>query len=213
MSIRNYADTAIEQGKLATEQANQFFGTLAGRAAGAVGELRAQAEHALPLDTIKSAVEPYVEQARKLAQKQAQNVSHRAEGLLGTVRQTVTSDPRLAKAVATAETVAGALVETVQDRVVTPVVNLAGRGDKPASRPASKPAASAARKPAATRPATKSATKPATKAATKSATKSATNPATKPAAKKATAKPVAKKSTTTAPNKRTTKSTAAKSTG
>jgi hypothetical protein len=204
MSIRNYADTAIEQGKLATEQANQFFGTLAGRAAGAVGELRAQAEHALPLDTIKSAVEPYVEQARKLAQKQAQNVSHRAEGLLGTVRQTVTSDPRLAKAVATAETVAGALVETVQDRVVTPVVNLAGRGDKPASRPASKPAASAARKPAATRPATKSATKPATKSATK--------PATKSAAKKATAKPVAKKSTTTAPSKRTTKSTAAKST-
>ena len=188
MSIRTYADSALEQGKLATEQANQIVGNLAGRAAGAVGELRAQAERALPLDTIKSVVEPYVEQARKQVQKYGSTVTDRAEGVFGAVRQTVNSDPRLAKAVATAETVASTVVVAVQERVVKPVIDRTGIGGKPTSTPADQTAAAANRKPATTRPATK----------------------------KATAKPAAKKTTTasarTTPAKRATKSTASKPT-
>jgi hypothetical protein len=187
MSIRTYADSAIEQGKLATEQANQIVGNLAGRAAGAVGELRAQAERALPLDTIKSVVEPYVDQARKQVQKYGSTVTERAEGVLGAVRQTVNSDPRLAKAVATAETVASTVAVVVQERVVKPVIDRTGIGSKPAATAKSDVSAAASRKPATTRPATKKAT-------------------AKPAAKKTTA------SASTTPTKRTTKSTASKPT-
>jgi hypothetical protein len=189
MSIRTYADSAIEQGKLATEQANQIVGNLAGRAAGAVGELRAQAERALPLDTIKSVVEPYVDQARKQVQKYGSTVTERAEGVLGAVRQTVNSDPRLAKAVATAETVASTVAVTVQERVVKPVIDRTGIGGRPTSGATNEATVTANRKLATTRPATK----------------------------KATAKPVAKKATTTPAGtpavKRTTKSTASKPTG
>jgi hypothetical protein len=171
MSIRTYTDSAIAQGKLAAEQANQFVGSLAGRAAGAVGELRTHAERALPIDTIKSAVEPYVGRTRDQIQKQY---------------QTVSSDRRVAKAVATAETVAGAVTDTVQERVVKPVAGFTGLGGNRTS----KPAATAARKPAATRP------------------------ATKPATKKAAAKPAAKKSTSTGTtaSKRTTTGTDSTST-
>ena len=149
MTIKHYADTAIEQGKLATEQANQFVGNLAGRAAGAVGELRAQAERALPIDSIKSVVEPYLEQARKHMQKYGSTVSDRAEGVVGSVRQSANNDPRIAKALATAETVAA----TVQERVVKPVADRTGLGNR-----VSKPTTAANRKPANTRPATKKAT-------------------------------------------------------
>lgn len=174
MSIRTYADNAVAQGKLAAEQANQFVGSLADRATGAVGELRAHAERALPIDTIKSVVEPYVARTREQLQKHV---------------QTVTSDPRAAKAIATAETVAGVVTDTVTEHIVKPVVSRTGLG-----KPASKPVVTETRKPAATRPATKPA---------------ATTASTKPAAKKASSKPAAKKagSTGAAPSKRTTRST------
>jgi hypothetical protein len=188
MSIRTYADSAIEQGKLATEQANQIVGNLAGRAAGAVGELRAQAERALPLDTIRSVVEPYVQQARKHVQKYGSTVSDRAEGVFGAVRQTVNSDARLAKAVATAETVASTVVVAVQARVVKPVIERTRIGGTAATPPADQARATTNRKPASTRPATKKAT-------------------AKPAVTKATTA-----STGTTPTKRATRSTATKPT-
>lgn len=167
MSIRTYADTAIAQGKLAAEQASQFVGSLSDRAAGAMGELRAQAERALPIDTVKSVVEPYVVRAREQIQKHV---------------QTVASDPRAAKAIATAETVAGMVTDTVHTaraHVVKPVVSRTGLG-----KPASKPVVTETRKAAATRPAT---------------TPTAKKAATKPAAKKAS-------STGAAASKRTSKS-------
>jgi len=170
MTIKHYADTAIEQGKLATEQANQFVGNLAGRAAGAVGELRAQAERALPIDSIKSVVEPYLEQARKHMQKYGSTVSDRAEGVVGSVRQSANNDPRIAKALATAETVAS----TVQERVVKPVADRTGLGNR-----VSKPTTATNQKPANTRPATKKATaKPAVK---KTTTASTSTPSTRTA--------------------------------
>ena len=207
MTIKHYADTAIEQGKLATEQANQFVGNLAGRAAGAVGELRAQAERALPIDSIKSVVEPYLEQARKHIQKYGSTVSDRAEGVVGSVRQSANNDPRIAKALATAETVAA----TVQERVVKPVADRTGLGNR-----VSKPTTAANRKPANTRPATKKATakaKPAAKktTTTRSASTASTGTASAGTATTGTASTGTPPTSTTA-SKSTPKSTGSEST-
>ena len=166
--IRSYADSAIEQGKhvvgqaveQASAQLNGLTGTarsnvtgLTNRAGGAVNDLRTQAEKTLNIDAIRTAVEPYLAQAKQYRA----SVTDRAEGLFETVK----ADKRVAKVVSTAETLRGTVVETVTERVVKPVASITGR--KPATE---KPAARAA-KPAATRPA---AAKPATKTTAKKAT-------------------------------------------
>lgn len=176
--IRAYADSALEQGKQVvgqaqaqlndvTGQANEFVGKVTGtakdnvsgltsKATDAVNDLRSQAEKAINIDAIKTAVEPYLAQAKQYRS----SVTDRAESLFESVRK----DKRVAKVVATAESLTGVVVETVNVRVVKPVVSLTGLGSKPA--PKRKPAAKAATKPAATRPAAKKA--PAKKAASKS---------------------------------------------
>jgi len=180
--IRNYADTALEQGKQVvgqaqaqltdvTDQANQFVGKLTGTATDAVNDLRSQAEKAINLDAIKTAVEPYLAQAKQYRS----SVTDRAEGLFDSVR----SDKRVAKVVATAESLTGVVVETVNERVVKPVASLTGRSPKTVSKPTVRK--SPAKKAAAKKAPAKAATKPAT---------------TRPAAKKAPAKKSA--STTTA---------------
>jgi uncharacterized protein YjbJ (UPF0337 family) len=205
--IRSYADTALEQGKNVvgqaqaqltdvTGQANEFVGKLTGtakdnvsgftsKATGAVNDLRAQAEKTINLEAIKSAVEPYLAQAKQYRS----TVTDRAEGLYGSVYKSVKSDKRVAKVLETAESLTGVVVETVQDRVVKPVVSLTGRGTAPApaARPAAKrttttkPAAkrTTTTKPAATRPA-------ATRTAAKKAPAKKATTARKAPAKKAT---------------------------
>jgi hypothetical protein len=172
--IRGYADTAIEQGKhvvgQAVGQAQAQFTEFSGRAAGAVNDLRVQAEKTLNIEALRTAVEPYLAQARQYRA----SVTDRAEGLLGSVK----GDKRVAKVVATAESVSGVVVDTVTERVVKPVTTLTGRAGKPAAT------AGTAGKPAATRPAAQKA--PAKKAATTTA---------KPTAAKRTTP--AKKATTT----------------
>jgi uncharacterized protein YjbJ (UPF0337 family) len=193
--IRSYADTALEQGKNVvgqaqaqltdvTGQANEFVGKLTGtakdnvsgftsKATGAVNDLRAQAEKTINLDAIKSAVEPYLAQVKQYGS----SVTERAEGLYESVK----SDKRVAKVITTAESVTGAVVETVQDRVVKPVATLTGRGSKPApvkkatATPAAKTATKRAStaKAAATRPAKKAPAKKATSAARKAPAKKA----------------------------------------
>lgn len=159
--IRNYADTAIEQGKhvvdQAVGQAQANVSVLTNRASGAVADLRTQAEKTLNVDAIRTAVEPYLAQARQYRS----SVTDRAEGLFETVK----SDKRVAKAISTAESVTGAVVGAVNERVVKPVNSLTGRGStkptrtspaKPASKTtAKKSTAKKASKPAATRPAAK----------------------------------------------------------
>jgi hypothetical protein len=150
--LRSYADNAVNQGKHALDSAqaqlNDVTGNateLYGKAADAVSDLRAQAEKAVNLDAIKTAVEPYLQQARGYVQ----TAGDRAEVLLGTVK----SDKRVAQLV----DVAGAVVETVQQRVVQPVQALTRRETKPApvAKPAPKATTRPASKPAATKPATK----------------------------------------------------------
>jgi hypothetical protein len=178
--LRSYADSAVNQGRQVldssintaqvqlndvTGQANEFYGKtkenvaeITEKAAAAVNDLRAQAEKAVNLDAIKTAVEPYLQQVKGYTHQ----VSDRAELLFDNVK----TDPRVAKVVDAAEV----LVTTVQERVVKPVQSLTGLG---APTPAAKPAPKAAAKPAATKPATKPAT---------------AKPATKPAARKVPAK-------------------------
>jgi hypothetical protein len=202
--IRSYADTALEQGKSAVNQAvgqaqaqisqaqaqlNGITGTaktnvseLTNRAQGAVTDLRTQAEKTLNIDAIKTAVEPYLAQARQYRA----TVTDRAEELFETVYGTVTRDKRVAKVVATAESFSGVVVETVTERVVKPVASLTGRGSKPATR---KAPAKSATKAASTRPAAKksSATSAAKTAPAKKAT-AARSTATKSTPRKAAAK-------------------------
>ena len=183
--IRSYADTAVSQGKQVldqaqaqlndvTGQAGELYGKtrvnvsgIASKAGTAVTDLRVSAEKAINIDAIKTAVEPYLAQAKDYRS----TVTERAETLLANVK----SDTRVARLVDTAGSVTGVVVETVQERVVKPVQSLTSRGAKPVAKPAgpAKPSPSAAAKPES-KPA---ATKPAS-----------TKPASKPAARKAPAR-------------------------
>jgi hypothetical protein len=125
--IRNYADNALEQGK-----------HVVGQAHAQLNDLRAQAEKSFNVDQVKSSVEPYLAQAKQYGSE----LTGRAEGLIETVKK----DPRVGKAVTSAEELTAVVVATVHQRVVRPVVSLTGRGTAPAPRPR-------AAKPATTRPA------------------------------------------------------------
>lgn len=183
--IRSYADTAVNQGKqsLASAQAqlNDVTGaageyvarytstarvnasSIADKANEAVTDLRTTAEKAINLDAIKTAIEPYLAQAKEYGT----SVTDRAEVLISNLR----SDKRVAKVLDTA----GVVVGQVQERVVKPVQSLTGRPAKPATAtPAPKPAAKAAgaTKPATTKPAVRPAARKTT--ARKTATKRTT---------------------------------------
>jgi len=145
--IRSYADSALEQGKQVldqaqaqlndvTGQANEFVGKLTNtaktnyselstKATDAVTDLRAQAEKALNLEAIKSAVEPYLAQAKDYRS----SVTDRATGLLDSVK----SDKRVASLISSVESASDTVVETVTERVIKPVQSLTGRGVKVAA--------------------------------------------------------------------------------
>lgn len=172
--LRSYADKAQAQLNDVSGQANELYGKtkenvseIAGKATSAVHDLRLQAEKAINLDAIKTAVEPYLAQVKDYTS----TVTDRAEGLLSGVK----GDKRVAKIVDAARPV----VDVVETRVVKPVQSLIVRNQKPAAkRPASKSTTAASKpatKPAATKPASKpaSATRPAVrKAPAKRTTKS-----------------------------------------
>lgn len=81
--IRGYADTAIEQGRQVLGQAQSQLNDVTGQANEFVTDLRAQAEKALNLDAIKTAVEPYLAQAKGYRH----SVTDRAEALINTARR------------------------------------------------------------------------------------------------------------------------------
>jgi DNA-binding protein HU-beta len=199
--LRGYADIAREQGKQAFGQAQSQFveasdtakqnvTDIAAKATETVGELRAQAEKAVNLEAIKSAIEPYLAQAKGYSN----SVTDRAESLASTI----TSDPRLGRLVSTAEALTGVVVDTVNERLVKPVHALTGFG-KPLTKP------SVVRKPSVSTSAAKPATAKTTTGTAKatSATKTA---ATKTATSRSTAKPAAKST----PKATATKATARK---
>jgi hypothetical protein len=147
--IRTYADNALAQGKQVIDQAQENVSGLTTKASDTVNDLRAQAEKAVNLDAVKTAIEPYLAQAKGYST----TVTDRAEELFNTVK----NDKRVALVVSKAEEFTGTVVETVQVRIVKPVQSLTGLGSKP-----SKPAAKAAPKTATTKPAPKPSTVKAT---------------------------------------------------
>jgi len=157
-----YADAALEQG---TELVTRISTTVTGLGAAAttaVGDLRSQAEKNLNLEAVRTAVEPYLAQARDYGT----TVTERAEGLYGAVR----GDRRVSGVVDRAETVTRPVVTLLQERVVQPVLTLTGRESAVVTDPTPtappKTAAAQTRQPAKTRPA------PARKAPAKKATPS-----------------------------------------
>jgi hypothetical protein len=170
--IRSYADTAVNQGKqsLATAQAqlndvtgvaNDYVGKarenvsdIAEKATEAVNDLRVTAEKAINLDAIKSAIEPYLVQAKGYGTA----VTDRAEGLFNGIK----GDKRVAKVVDAAGNVTTVVITQVQDRLVKPVVSITGLGSKPAPKPVRKaspsPRKTTSAKPAATKPAARKTT-------------------------------------------------------
>jgi ElaB/YqjD/DUF883 family membrane-anchored ribosome-binding protein len=171
--LRAYADKAVDRAQAqlndVTGQANELVTKLTAPVKDNVvelrsrvpsaTELRAQAEKAINLDAVKSAVEPYLEQVKSYRA----TVTEKAEALLEQVK----SDPRVKQ-----------LVDVVEAKVVQPVRTLVNRGAKPA------PVKSAPVKPVAAKatPA-KAAAKPAAKPAARKTTAKAT--VRKTAAKKA----------------------------
>jgi hypothetical protein len=189
--LRGYADIAREQGKQAFGQAQSQFveasdtakqnvTDIAAKATETVGELRAQAEKAVNLDAIKSAIEPYLAQAKGYSN----SVTDRAESLASTI----TSDPRLGRLVSTAEALTGVVVDTVNERLVKPVHALTGFG-KPLTKP------SVVRKPSVSTAKTTTGTAKATSATKPAATKTATSRSTAKPAAKSTPKATATKAT------------------
>lgn len=89
-------------------------------------QARAQGQKLADPDVIKSTVEPYLQRAKGAASLAAD----RAEGLYASAR----NDERVGKYVQTAESMAGALVETVNTRLVQPVLSRTGMN--PPQRPA-----------------------------------------------------------------------------
>jgi hypothetical protein len=168
--LRAYADKAQAQLNDVTGQANELVTKLTAPVKENVSELRAkvpsatdlraQAEKAINLDAIKSAVEPYLDQVKGYRA----TVTEKAEALLEQVK----SDPRVKQ-----------LVEVVEAKVVAPVRTLVNRGSKPAA-----PVKAAPAKPVAAKAApAKAAAKPAAKAPARKVTAKAT--VKKTAAKKA----------------------------
>jgi hypothetical protein len=212
--IRTYADTVVAEGRKVldstlstaqaqlndvTGQANEFVG----KATSAAQDLRTSAEKAVNVDAIKAAVEPYLDQ---VSAYQA-TVQERAEAIFAELKK----DPRLAKAFLAADAAFEVVVETVQERVVKPVVAFTGRGQDTASKSTPRPAAktttaktgTAKTGTAKTTPAkttTAKTTTAKTTAAKTTAPKTAATPKTAAAQttaarKPATTKPAAKKAT------------------
>ena len=168
--LRAYADKAQAQLNDVTGQANELVTKLTAPVKDNVTELRsrvpsatdlrAQAEKAINLDAIKTAVEPYLDQVKSYRS----TVTEKAEALLEQVK----NDPRVKQ-----------LVDVVDSKVVTPVRTLVSRGSKAPAKPVK-----AAAKPVAAKVApAKAAAKPARKVTARKTTVKA--PAKKTAAKKA----------------------------
>lgn len=158
--LRTYAETALAQGRQVadslTARATTSFGEVAGTASALVTTLAANAR----------------QNATGLADRASTtfaDLSDRAEEVLSEVA----ADPRVARALSTAERFSAPFVDTVQQRVVSPVLLATRRGTSATEATvASAPAPTA---PADTRPASGDvATSPAPKATTR-----------RPAAKKA----------------------------
>ena len=174
--VRSYADSALEQGRQvvdqAADQARARFGDAQGNAQDLAGkaaskatatytDLRTKGEalygrvSALPVvEQVSSTVEPYVSQFGAQLNGYRTTVAEKVDQAYAELKK----NDQIAKVLGVAETAAGVVVETVNERVVTPVKSLLDREPATATKaPApfdSAPAEAPAKTPAkATSPA------------------------------------------------------------
>ena len=161
--VRSYADTALEQGKQVVDQAQARISDvqgnaqdLAGKAATKASEtytdLRTRGEalyervSTLPVvEQVSSTVEPYVAQLNGYRTTVTEKVEQ--------VYTDLKKNDQVAKVLGVAETAAGVVIETVNDRVVNPVKSLLDRAPITDAKPTTAktaPAATPAAAPAKT---------------------------------------------------------------
>jgi len=136
--LRAYAEIAVEQGKQVLEQVQSQLSHVTGTATEQAGELVTKiSDKAGPgLETLKSAAEPYLVQALEYGSV----ISDKVEELLATLK----SDKRIGKFVENAEGLTSLAVVTVQDKVIRPVLLLAGQDGNQTKASAAAAAGSAA---------------------------------------------------------------------
>jgi hypothetical protein len=132
--LRSYADSALEQGRQVVDQAQSRFsdvqgnaqditGKAAGKATATYADLRTKGEtlygrvSTLPgVEQVTATVEPYVAQLNGYRVVVAEKVEQAYTDLK--------KNDQVAKVLGVAETAAGVVIETVNERVVTPVKSL-----------------------------------------------------------------------------------------
>lgn len=175
--VRSYADSALEQGKHAAAEAYADLRTR--------GEALYERVSTLPVVERATAVaEPYVSQVGAQLNGYRATVTDKVEQLYADLKK----NDQVAKVLGVAETAAGVVVETVNERVVTPVKSILDR--EPATE--AKPTPATAPAPAAT---TATPAAPATTpapSATAAPSTAATSPAKAAPAKRATTRRTSK---------------------
>jgi hypothetical protein len=139
--VRSYADSALEQGRQVVDQAQarfsgvqgnaqDFAGKAADKAGATYADLRTKSEalygrvSTLPVvEQVTSTVEPYVAQFSAQLHGYRTTVAEKVEQAYADLKK----NDQAAKVLAAAEAAAGVVVETVNDRVVTPVKSLLDR--------------------------------------------------------------------------------------
>lgn len=132
--LRSYADSALEQGRQVVDQAQSRFsdvqgnaqditGKAAGKATATYADLRTKGEalygrvSTLPVvEQVSATVEPYVAHLNGYRTVVAEKVEQAYTDLK--------KNDQVAKVLGVAETAAGVVIETVSERVVTPVKSL-----------------------------------------------------------------------------------------
>jgi hypothetical protein len=173
--VRSYADSALEQGKQVVDQAQSRLGEVqdnaqdfaskaaskaSSKASETYADLRTRGEElyervsTLPVVERATAVaEPYVSQVSAQLNGYRTTVTDKVEQLYTDLKK----NDQVAKVLSVAETAAGVVIETVNERVVNPVKSLLEREPVTDSKPTTAktpatpaaPAAEASAKPAA----------------------------------------------------------------
>jgi hypothetical protein len=135
--LRAYADIAVEQGKQVLEQMQSQFSHVTDIATEQASDLVAKinGKAAPAVESLKSAAEPYLVQALEYGSV----LGGKAEELLATLK----NDKRFGKFVESAEGLTTLAVVTVQDKVIKPVLLLAGHegtAEPPTTPPTTPPA-------------------------------------------------------------------------
>lgn len=161
--VRSYADSALEQGKQAVDQAQSRFSDVQGSAQDLAGKAVRQASDTYAdLRTRGEAVYervstlPVVERATAVAEPYVAQLNGYRTAVTDKVEQLYTDlkkNDQVAKVLGVAETAAGVVIETVNERVVNPVKSLLEREPVTDSRPTAAKTPVAAATPAKTTPA------------------------------------------------------------